>query len=365
MFSSARALVAAGATALALAATAPAAQAEVRYVYTAWYGVGVVYQTAEATEGGTVTRDTTVKFVLQGWFDDLRFLDGALLPQKLATREILEQVDAKSHYVNRWENPPEDYRCSAPTGRLEAAGTLTPLHVYDPRAGRTVAAFVPFSMATFDLRCGANGGRLLGIGGRMFGPRDVAVTHLRTRIEIPREKLGDAEIVVPISGASRSLVRCPGEVVEPNLRSCATALTGTIRLYRAYMDPPADDLLAPLTPSRPKLDRDAARARATVRCPRGCEYRIRIFLPPRGGRGRLGGSSSSAPRAGTAAAASDVIVASRSGRLPASRAAKSLAVEIPAAKRATIVDAGGALVQIALDPPRGRTVNSTSFVRAG
>jgi hypothetical protein len=144
-----------------------------------------------------------------------------------------------------------------------------------------------------------------------------------------------------------------------------------MRLYRTFDDTPADDeLLAPPPPKRPTLDSGARRARATVRCPSGCRTRIRIFLPPRGGRGRLGEGSAAASRDALAAkprahaAAGETVIATAGGKLPASRAAKTLSVEIPEAKRAAVIEAGGALVEVSLDPPRGPAVTSTSFARA-
>lgn len=366
MFRSARALVAAGAAvlALALAATAQPAQAKVRYLYSAWVDLTVTYDAAEVTESGQVTRDTTAKLVLRRWSHNLRFLDGQLITQGVLETAAFASVEAKSHYVNRGVQPAEDYTCQATEAENEVPGAITPMRAYTLRASPTEFGFTPVALARIDLRCGANGGRLMGLGGRMYAPRDLGADHLRTRIEIPRDQLGDREIVVPISATSRSLARCPGDVVQPNVRSCVTTLAGKIRFYRTYIDPPADVLLAPLTPSRAKLDRTATRATATVRCPRGCSYRIRVFLPPRAGRGRLGGSSSAAPRA-TVAGVGELIVAARSGRLPASRAARTIEVAIPAARQAEVVAEGGALVQVTLDPPKGGTVSATSFAGAG
>lgn len=137
-----------------------------------------------------------------------------------------------------------------------------------------------------------------------------------------------------------------------------------LTLYRTYEDPEDDvDLIAPRVPKRPTVERGARRGRATVRCPRGCRYRIRIFEPPRRGRGVLGRSlpvraataAAAAPQAGVAAAA----LATRSGRLPAGRASRTVAVTIPAAKRAALVEAGAAVISVELDPPRGRTARAT------
>jgi hypothetical protein len=366
MFSSARARVAAGAAvlALALAATAPAAQAKVRYLYSAWVDVTVTYDAAEATESGQVTRDTTAKLVLRRWSHNLRFLDGQLVSQGVLETAAFDMVEAKSHFVNRDVQPAQDFTCQATEAENEFPGAITPMRVYTLRASPTEFGFTPVALARIDLRCGANGGRLMGLGGRMYGPRDLGADHLRTRIEIPRDQLGDSRIVVPISATSRSLARCPGDVIQPDVRSCVTTLAGKIRFYRTYIDPPADVLLAPLTPSRARLDRAARRASATVRCPRGCSYRIRVFLPPRAGRGRLGGGSSVAPRA-TAAAAGDLVLATATGRLPASRGARTIEVAIPAARQAEVIAEGGALVQVALDPPKGGTVTATSFAAAG
>ncbi|HST39019.1 MAG TPA: hypothetical protein VLK58_05905 [Conexibacter sp.] len=368
MFSSARALVTAGAAVLALAATVPAAQARVRSLYSAWADVTVTYAAAEATEGGQVTRDTTAKLVMRRVTHNLRFVDGQLVSQGVLETAGFDVAEAKSHYVNRDVQPAEDYTCETAEVDNEFPGAITPMGAFAHRASPTEFGFTPVTLARLDLRCGANGGRFMGLGGRMYGPRDLGPDHLRTRIEIPRQQLGDSEIVVPFSATSRSLARCPGDVIQPNVRSCVTTLAGKIRFYRTYIDPPpADELaLAPLTPSRARLDSTATRASTTVRCPRGCSYRIRVFLPPRAGRGRIGGASSAAPRTrASAAAAREIVVATKAGKLPASRAARTLTLAIPAGRRAEVVADGGALIDVTLDPPKGRTVSSTSFARAG
>lgn len=366
MFSSARALVTAGAAVLALAAAAPAAQADVRFVYEARFDVTASYAAAQASANGLTTQDSSARLELRGWFHDLRFLDGNLLTARQTATPVLRSAAAESHYVNREGNPPKVEDCFTRRAGLDAPGALVPLRSYDLRLGGTEFGFTPFSAVEFFVDCGSSQWPF-GVVGRMHGPGDLGVGHLRARLEIPSAKLGDSVIELPISTSSRSLTRCPGdETYAPDLRSCVTSLTGTIRFIRTYIDPvPADELaLAPLTPSRPKLDRAARRASATVRCPRGCRYRIRIFLPPRSGRGRIGSASSAAPRA-SAAAASDLIIASAAGRLPASRGARTIAVAIPAGRQAEVVAEGGAMVQVALDPPKGGTVVATSFARAG
>lgn len=358
-----RPLVAAGTAALALAAAAPAAaDAEVRYVYNAWFGASFAYETAEATESGRVTRRIRATLALTGWFDDLRIVNGMLATQRLARPSLVTAGAGELHFVNADVDPVDTSDCSS-SPRVELPGMLNPMMAFSPNASPLSFGITPVSLVTYDMRCGENGGLLLGIGARSHRPGDLGPDHLRAELTIPRDKLGDEEIVLPFSRVWRSVPRCPGDFVEGQLRSCVTNMGGTVRLYRTYKDPdPEDDLLAPLTPTRPKLDRGAARARASVRCPRGCRYRIRTFLPPRNGRGVLGrGSSSSArPRASAAAAP----LASRAGRLPPGKAAREISVAIPAAKRAAVVAAGGALVAIELDPPRGETLRATFFARA-
>jgi hypothetical protein len=359
---SVRALAATGAAALALAAAAPAAHAEVRYVYSAWFGASFAYATSEATESGRVTRRIKATLALTGWFDDLRIVNGMLATQRLARPSLVTAGAGELHFVNADVDPVDTSDCTG-APRAELPGMLNPMMALSPSAPPLPFGITPVSLVSYDLRCGENGGLLLGIGARSHRPGDLGPDHLRAELTIPRDKLGDEEIELRFSRVWRSVPRCPGDSVEGQLRSCVTNMSGTVRLYRTYRDPaPDDDLLAPLTPTRPKLDRDAARARASVRCPRGCRYRIRTFLPPRHGRGVLGTSSSASARPRASAAAAPL--ASRAGRLPAGKAAREISVAIPAAKRAAVVAAGGALVAIELDPPRGETLRATFFARA-
>lgn len=362
MFSSARAVAAAGAAALALAAAAPAAHAEVRYVYDAWFGAGVGYATDEASESGKVTRRTSAKLVATGWLEDLRFVDGKLLTQRVAKGTLIRDAEAQLHFVNNDVDPPDTADCVDRAPRLGFAGLLNPLRAFDPRAAPTAMGFSPFSQVTFDLNCDV-GGTLLGLGAVSHRPGDLGPGHLRVELVVPRDRLGDQEIALRAQRTWTARPSCPGDFVESDLRSCRTGLNVNMILYRTYADPdPDDDLLAPLAVKRPTVDRGARRTRAQVRCPSGCRYRIRIFKQPRNGRGVLGralpvrAAAAAAPAASAAAAAA---IASRAGRLPAGRAARTVAVSIPASQRAGLVEDGSALVTIELDPPRGETVRAT------
>jgi hypothetical protein len=370
MSSSARALAAAGAAALALAAAAPAAHAEVRHVYDAWFSSGVSYATDEASENGNVTRRTSAKFTASGWFRDLRFIDGRLLTQRPAEGTQLDFANAELHYVNRDVEPVDVADCADSAPRVVVPGIANPLWAFDPRAAPTAIGIASFGMVGFDLNCDV-GGTTLGIGVLAHRPGDLGPGHLRAEVVVPRDRLGDEQIVLRYERVFQDVRRCPGDYVESDLRSCTTAVRGSLRLFRTYTDAASeDDLLAPPPPKRPRIDRGARRGRAQVRCPRGCRYRIRIFEPPRRGRGTLGralpapASSAAEPVAAAAAAtprarAAVAAVASRSGRLPASRTARAISVTIPPARRAALIEAGAALVAIELDPPRGKTVRAT------
>lgn len=358
MFSSARALAAAGAAALALAAAAPAAQAEVRHVYDAWFSSGVSYATDEASESGAVTRRTSAKFTASGWFRDLRFIDGRLLTQRPADGARLAYAESELHYVNRDVEPADVTDCVDRAPRALTPGVANPLWAFDPRASPTAIGIASFGMVAFDLACDV-GGTQLGIGVRAHRPGDLGPGHLRVEVVVPRDRLGDEQIVLRYERTHRAVRDCPGDFVESDLRSCTTVVRGSLRMFRTYVDPPEDDLLAPLTPQRPQVERGARRGRAKVRCPRGCRYRIRIFEPPRRGRGVLGRALPVRAAAPPVATASATALASRSGRLPAGRATRTIAVAIPAAKRAALIEAGAAVVAVELDPPRGRTVRAT------
>lgn len=369
MFSSARVLVAAGAAVFALAAAAPAAQAapaEVRHVYDIWFSSGVSYITDERSESGGVTRRTAAKFVASGWFRDVMFLNGTATTQRPAAGMRLSRSVGELHYVNAELDPVDTADCRDEAPRVVVPGMLNPLSAFDPKAAPTALGYAPFSAVSFDLNCDV-GGTLLGIGAVSHSPGDLGPGHLRTVVVVPREKVGDQEFTLTHESVNRSIRRCPGEFVESDLRSCETVLRGNMTFIRVGGSPPPepdDELLAPPRPERPTVDRGARRGRARARCPRGCKYRIKIFEQPRNGRGVLGRgllaraaapSQPSVPRGAP-------LVASRSGRLPAGTATRTISVTIPASKRARLIRTGFAWVTVELDPPRGRTVRRTFAV---
>ncbi|HST39018.1 MAG TPA: hypothetical protein VLK58_05900 [Conexibacter sp.] len=365
MFRGARALTGAAALAVALAAAPATAQAEVRQVYDAWFSAQLLYDTTEASENGRVTRSTESRIGVTGWLYDLTFIDGRLITQRSAKTLKILYSEADSHYVNGDVEPPSVNDCDDHNVTIGLAGFANPLSAFDPKAGPTTIGFTPVPAADFGQNCSYGAGRF-SLGVQPHSPGALGPDHLRAEIVVPRDKLGDETIDLEYGRVRSTLRRCPGTFVESDLRTCKTVLTGRMRLYRTFDDTPEpeDELLAPPPIRRPQLDRGASRARATVRCPSGCRTRIRIFLPPRGGRGRLGEGSAAAagPRA-RAAAGAGAAIASASGRLPAGRAARTLSVAIPASQRAAVLEGGGALVEVTLDPPAGQTVRSTSFAR--
>ncbi|MDW5593748.1 hypothetical protein VSS74_05350 [Conexibacter stalactiti] len=364
MFRGARALTGAAACAVALAAAPGAAQAEVRHVYDAWFSAELLYDTTEASENGRVTRSTTSRIGVTGWLYGLKFIERRLITQRAAETLRILYSEADSHYVNGDDSPPDVNDCNDDSLTIGLAGVANPLRVFDPNAGPTTIGFTPVVAAAFAQTCTFGTGRFT-LGIQPHTPGYLGADHLRAEIVVPQDQLGDDKIDLKFGRVRNTPRRCPGTFVEPDLRTCKTVLTGRMRLYSTYVDE-GDELLAPppAPAQRPTVDRGARRARATARCPSGCRYRIRIFLAPRAGRGRLGeGSAATAgPRANAAVA--ETVIASASGRLPAGRAVRTIDVAIPAAKRAEVIEAGGALVELSLDPPRGRTVTSTSFARA-
>jgi len=197
MFSSARALAAAGAAALALAAAAPAAQAEVRYVYDAAMTAGVSYSTEEASESGKVTRTISAGLGVNGWFRDLRFVNGALLTQRMVSGSRFYGVGADLHFENNDAAPPDVTDCRATAVQQPFAGVLNPLRAFSPRAAPTAMGITPFSLVTLDLNCEV-GGELLGIGARSQRTGDTGPGHLRLTLTVPRDALGDQ--VIQLSG---------------------------------------------------------------------------------------------------------------------------------------------------------------------
>lgn len=365
MFRGARALTGAAALAVALAAAPPAAHGQVRQVYDAWFSAQLLYDTTEASDSGLVTRETHARIGVTGWLYDLTFIDRRLITQRTAKTLKILYSEADSHYVNSYESPPDVNDCDDHNITIGVAGFANPLRAFDPNAGPTTIGFTPVPAADFGQNCTFGEGRF-SLGVQPHTPGFLGPDHLRAEIVVPQDQLGDDSIDLQFGRVRDTPRRCPGTFVESDLRTCKTVLTGRMRLFRTFDDTPEpeDDLLAPPPIRRPQLDRGARRARATVRCPSGCRTRIRIFLPPRGGRGRLGeGSTAAGPRA-RAAAGAGAVIASASGRLPAGRAARTLSVAIPASQRAAVLEGGGALVEVTLDPPRGQTVSSTSFARA-
>lgn len=363
MFRGARALTGAAALAVALAAAPPTAQAEVRHVYDAWFSAQLLYDTTEASENGRVTRSTTARIGVTGWLYDLKFIDRRLITQRVARTLKILYSEADSHFVNGDNSPPDVNDCDDTSITIGMAGIANPLWAFDPRAGPTTIGFTPVPAAAFAQTCTFGVGRFA-LGIQPHTPGYLGPEHLRAEVVVPQDKLGDDSIVLEFGRVRATTRRCPGDFVASDLRTCKTVLTGRMRLYSTYVDEGDDELLAPpLLPKRPTLDRGARRARAPVSCPSGCRTRIRIFLPPRAGRGRLGEASAAGPHA--RAAAAEAAIATASGKLPASRARRTLSVEIPAAKRAQVVEAGGALVEVSLDPPSGPTVTSTRFVAVG
>jgi hypothetical protein len=371
VFRGARALTGAAVLAAALAAAPSAAHGQVRQVYDAWFSAQLLYDTTEASENGRVTRTTESRIGVTGWLYGLTFIDRRIVSQRMAQTLKILYSEADSHFVNGDVDPPDVNDCDDTSITIGLAGMANPLRAFDPKAGPTTIGFTPVVAADFAQSCSFGVGRFT-LGMQPHSPGHLGAEHLRAEIVVPQDKLGDDSIDLRFGRVRDTTRRCPGSFVESELRTCKTVLTGRMRLYRTFDDTPTDDdeLLAPPPPKRPSIDRAARRARTTVRCPSGCRTRIRIFLPPRGGRGRLGEGSAAAlgrralaaPRA--RAAAGETVIATASGKLPASRAAKTLSVEIPAAKRAAVIEAGGALVEVSLDPPRGPAVTSTSFARA-
>ncbi|MBB4663150.1 hypothetical protein [Conexibacter arvalis] len=363
---SARALAAAGAAALALAAAAPAAHAEVRYVYDAWMVAGVDYSSEEATESGKVTRAISAGMGVNGWFRGLRFIDGALLTQRMASGARFYGVGAELAYQNNDTSPPDITNCSTTAVKETFAGVLNPLRAVDPRAAPAAMGITPFSIATFDLNCAVNGA-VLRLGARSHRSNDTGPGHLRLALTVPRGDLGDHVIRLRGRHTDRRLATCPGDFVPTQLRYCVSRIYVELTLFRTFASEDGDDRLAPVVPKQPKIERGARRARATARCPRGCRYRIRVFLPPRRGRGVIGrGFVRPAPSAAASSplARAATVVATRAGRLPAGKAARTIAVAIPASKRAAILDDGGAVVEVTLSARGRRPVRSTFFAPA-
>lgn len=366
MFSSARTLAAAGIAAVALvAAAAPAAHAEVRHVYDVRMVAGVDYSTEEASENGKVTRAISAGLGVNGWFRDLRFVDGRLLTQRMVSGSRFYGAGAELQYQNDDVTPADVANCRTTTVEQPLAGVLTPLSAFSSRAAPAAMGITPFSMARFDLNC-AVGGQILGLGARSHRTNDTGPGHLRLTLTVPRGELGDDVIRLRGRHTERRLKDCPGSFVPSNLRYCVTSVHVELTLYRTYADPAADDdLLAPLVPKKPTIERGARRARATVRCPGGCRYRIRVFLPPRRGRGVLGRSVLRAVTSPLArAAAGGQVLATSAGRLPAGRAARSIVLAIPASKRAALLDDGGAVVELTLNAPKGRPLRASFYAPA-
>jgi hypothetical protein len=349
----------AGALAATFALAPAAARAEVRYVYDGQLSVDLSYATSELNDTGEVTRSTTARFHVYGWLLDMTFVDGRLLTQGVVSHARIENARVDSHYVNRGADPVHVVDCTATAGRAIVPGVANPLQAIDRSAAPTAIGVTPIAMAGFDLACGEEGPGLLGLGTRAHGVGDLGPAHLRDEVTVPAAQLGEERIRLALGSSNASLRHCPGDYVESDLRSCSTSLRGMLTLIRKWprqVDADRDELLAP--PSRPKLDRTAGRARSTARCPRGCAWRIRIFLPPRRGRGRFEPRSATASAAGLGGAK---LIAHASGRLPAGNAARTITATIPPARRAAVLAAGGAFVQVALDPPRGRAVATTTF----
>lgn len=366
MFSSARTFAAAGAVAFALAAAAPAAQAEVSYIYDAHMTAGVDYETEEATESGKVVRAISAGFGVSGWFRDLRFVDGALLTQSMASGSRFYGVGAELKYQNDDVSPPDVTECGATNVEKPFEGTINPLRAFDPRAAPAALGVTPFSQVSIDLSCDT-GGQVLGLRGRAHGSSGTGPGHLRLALTVPRDDLGDHLIKLRGRHTDRRLSGCPGSFVPPQLRRCVSTVYVELTLFRTFASEGRTDPLAPQVPKKPVIERGARRARATVRCQGGCRYRIRVFLPPRRGRGVLGSSSALRPAAAAAAspqARAASTLASRAGRLPAGRAARSISLAIPAAKRAAILADGGAVVELTLTASRGRPVRASFFAPA-
>lgn len=336
-----------------------AAHAETRHVYDARFEAKVYLRTSEATEGSKVTREQVTGFRLRGGFSGLRFVDGRLLTSKSTERVTTSDVSASEKFVNNWGSPPIVRSCGEGEFENNGDSMIYPVTAFDPSAGPLTVALVPFTSVRFSLLCNIETPQIIGYGGRAHGARTRTRPddHFRVTFTIPRDQFGDHEIELPIDHHSETLATCPGASDKPDLRACVSDVRGTIRLTRTFFsaeDADDDDLIAPLVPVRPRIDRRARRARVGVRCPSGCGVRIRIFLPPRRGRGRLG-------RASAAGGA----IADRRTNLRPGRAVRTVTVPIPPARRAALIAAGVARVEVTLDPPRGRTVRRTLGVVVG
>ncbi|ADB49573.1 hypothetical protein [Conexibacter woesei] len=346
----ARALAAA-ALAAALAAPPAAAQAQTRHRYDARFDVKVYLRTSEATEVGKVTREQTTSFRVSGTVKGMEFVDGKLVTSRTANGVVTGEVSATERHVNNWENPPLVRTCGNGDFTTTGISMMYPLAVFDPQAGPLTVVLIPFTSVEHRLVCNIETPQLIGFGARMHGPRTRtrADDHFRVTFTIPRDDFGDHTLDLKVAHHSESIETCPGRSDKPDLRACVSDVRGTVRLTRTFMTrlEPDDDLLAPLTPVKASVDRRARRAEVKVRCPNGCGVRIRIFLPPRRGRGRLG-----------RAAAADTL-ATRSVRLGPDRAARTVEVAIPPAARPRILAAGMVLFDVSLDPPSGRTVRRT------
>jgi hypothetical protein len=325
----------------------------------------VEYRQVRETEDGAYKETTTANFWVSGRADDIDVVDGRLYGA-VSIRDV-RVGGARSARVSTTDGG-TNKSCNGSTVTTTAPGMLfpgAPVYGWPPFS----AALLPFFGVDLAMRCTDSDGRtfeeaVLITNGSPQGRRALP-TRFHVRIDMPKGEDGGEGLVWPMKRTDTSRRNCPGGG-DYYTRVCTTVLDGKVRFLRVR----EEERRAPRTPGggggggglrsvapavlgRATLSPDARRAQVKVRCITGCKARVRIFTPKRAG-GRRGKASAAAP------------LAARTLELaPGRTSATAITVALDAAAQRAVRTAGGALVEVTLEPPVGGTVRRSLAASLG
>lgn len=352
------------ALALASAAAALAPAAAHATTYRVVYDGDVTYRHVRETEDGAFKETTTASFHVSGRAEGAEVVGGKLVGP-LAIAPVRVSAGRASRVSTTDQGT--DKTCRGERVTSPAPGMLFPAaSVYGWPAN--AAALLPFLAAELPMTCTDSDG---GVGEESVIVSTVARQGVRAppsrfhvRLDMIAGPGGDIGLEWDMKRSESALRTCQGR--DYYTRVCTTTLDGTVKFLRVRDGDSKPqrggggsggggglDDVAPKVEAPARLSAGASTARVKVRCITGCRARVRIFLPPRVGRARLGKVS----------AATDPLAVRTVTLAPGRRSASAITVGLDAAARRAVAQAGGARVDVTLDPPVGATVHRSLSAR--